>query len=185
MATSKVAICNSALVRCGADRIVSLTEDSRQAKLCNEQYEKIKKMLLRAHPWNFAIKRASLAASVTPPAFGYDNSFPVPADFVRALHVNEDLYPWQKEGQAILTNADTCELEFIADVAEGYFDASFDELFAALMAYNICGDLTTAPTLRQTIYNEYRDLLREARLFDAQESTATPVRTTTFIRSRR
>lgn len=185
MAVSEVAICNSALSKVGADRIVSLSEDSRPAKLCNEQFDKIKLMLLRAHPWNFAIKRVTLAASVTAPDFGFDYAYPLPSDYVRALHVNEDYYEWQKEGNSIVTNESSCELEYIADVAVGYFDATFDELLAVKLAHDICGDLTTSPTMKANLFNEYQDLLRSARLFDAQEASTKRTRTTTFINSRR
>ncbi len=60
MATSDVEICNSALQKLGAETITTLADNSRRASLCNRQYDKIRKKLLRAHPWNFAIKRAAL-----------------------------------------------------------------------------------------------------------------------------
>jgi hypothetical protein len=185
MAASEVAICNSALSKVGADRIVSLTEDSRAGKLCNEQYEKIKKMLLRAHPWNFAIKRVALAASVTAPAFGYTYSFPVPSDFIRALHVNEDDYEWIKEGSNIVTDESTCELLYIADVPVGMFDASFDEVFALKLAHDLCGDITSSPTLKRDLFAEFTQALREARTFDAQEGFVAQVKTRTFLNARR
>lgn len=185
MAVSEVAICNSALAKIGADRIGSLDDDSRAAKLCKEQYYKIRDMLLRAHPWNFAIKRASLAASVTAPAFGYTYAYPVPVDFVRALEVNENLYDWEKEGISILTDESECELKYIAEVPVGYFDTTFDELLAVKLAHDICSDLSSSPTIKQMLADEYKALLREARLFDAQESTVKKTRTTTFTSSRR
>lgn len=61
MATSDVEICNSALQKLGAEDITSLSDNTRRAQLCNRQYNKIRKKLLRSHPWNFAIKRQFLS----------------------------------------------------------------------------------------------------------------------------
>lgn len=186
MALSEVAICNSALAKIGADRIVSLEDDTRPAKLCKEQYYKVRDMLFRAHPWNFAIKRASLAVSPTAPDFGYDYAYPLPSDFSRALVVNDNDQPnlWEKEGLSILTDDTECELLYIAKVAVGYFDDSFSELLAVKLAHDICTDLTTSPTLKRDLYDEYKDLLRETRLFDAQEGSIKQVKTTTFLNAR-
>lgn len=185
MAISEVAVCNSALAKIGADRIVSLTEDSRVGRLCNEQYLKVIKALLREHPWNFAYTRVSLAASVTTPDFGFDYKYPIPTDFIRALHVNDDEFEWRKEGDYILTDETTCELEYIANVSCGLFDAAFDELAAIKLAHDLCGDLTTSPTLKKDLFEQYKDYLRAVRLFDAQEGFVNRVRTTTFVNSRR
>lgn len=61
MATSDVEICNSALAKLGAESITSLSDTTRRAVLCNRQYDKIRKKMLRMHPWNFAIKRVWLS----------------------------------------------------------------------------------------------------------------------------
>ena len=184
MAVSEVAICNSALSKIGADRIVSLSDDSRAAKLCNEQYYKVRDALLRAHPWNFAIHRDTLAQSSTAPDFGFTYAYTLPSDFIRALEVNGNDDPWEKEGITIVTDAATCELYYIREVAVGYFDSSFDELLAIKLAYDLCGDLTTSPTLKSTLYEEYKEALREARAFDAQEGYVKQVKTRTFLNSR-
>ena len=69
MITSPVEICNSALIKVGAGRILSLNDDSERALLMKEQYPKLRDDLIFAHPWNFATKRETLAASVTPPLY--------------------------------------------------------------------------------------------------------------------
>jgi hypothetical protein len=51
---SDVAICNTALNRLGANTITSFTENSKEARLCNAEYEGIRDQVLRSHPWNCA-----------------------------------------------------------------------------------------------------------------------------------
>jgi hypothetical protein len=58
---SVVDICNGALNQLGASTILSLTEDSKNARLCNARYTQVRDSLFRSHPWNCLIKRVELA----------------------------------------------------------------------------------------------------------------------------
>ena len=49
---SVVDICNGALNQLGATTIVSLTEDSKNGRLCNARYTQIRDSVFRSHPWN-------------------------------------------------------------------------------------------------------------------------------------
>ena len=78
-------ICNAAIVRVGGQMITSLTENSPTAIACNSQYDIVRRDLLRSHPWNFAIKYASLPQNTETPIFGYDYSYALPSDCLRVL----------------------------------------------------------------------------------------------------
>ena len=95
MATSETAIANSALAKIGAKSILSLDDDSREARLMKQQFAPLRDMLLRSHPWNFAIKRLELAASSTAPIFGFDNRFVLPVDYLRVLEIDSEDQEWQ------------------------------------------------------------------------------------------
>ena len=82
---SVVDICNRALQKLGAESITSLTQNTENARACNSCFEFLRDAELRAHPWNFAIKRAQLAADLTPPEFGYDLRYQLPSDYLRLL----------------------------------------------------------------------------------------------------
>lgn len=63
MSFSKLQICNKALRLIGAQRISSsdLTNDSNEAaRILNDIYDTILEEVITSHPWNFAIKRATL-----------------------------------------------------------------------------------------------------------------------------
>ena len=47
---SVVDICNGALNQLGASTILSLTEDSKNARLCNARYTQVRDSLFRSHP---------------------------------------------------------------------------------------------------------------------------------------
>lgn len=60
MATNSVEICNNALTLIGTRRITSLSDPSKEARACNDNYDICRKALLRSHPWNFAMTRVEL-----------------------------------------------------------------------------------------------------------------------------
>jgi hypothetical protein len=84
---SEVGICNSALIKIGASRITSLTEGSKNANLCAEQYAKLRDAELRAHLWNFATSRQKLAQISGAPVSGFEFHYQLPSDWVRTVAV--------------------------------------------------------------------------------------------------
>lgn len=109
---SEVEICNSALIKLGDDTITSLTDDSKRARLCNAQFARLRDEVLRAHPWNFAIRRASLAKLSQAPAFEFAAAFRLPEDpyCLRVLLLFDGSAPqgisrhrWKIEGRTLPT----------------------------------------------------------------------------------
>ena len=116
MARSKVDICNNALRRLGQNTIVSLSEDSPQARLCNQIYDSVRDSLLAEHPWNFAMERASLAQLSSTPDFGFDYEYQLPSDCLRVWATDiepEQVWVWQIEGGKLRTNADSVYILYI------------------------------------------------------------------------
>lgn len=60
MAATSVVIANNALTACGTRRITSLSDTSKEARVCNDNYDLCRLACLRLHPWNFAASRAKL-----------------------------------------------------------------------------------------------------------------------------
>ena len=112
-------------------------------EVCNRWYDHTRRKLLRQHPWNFAIKRAELAASDTAPLFGATAQFPVPADFLRLLRVvdednriiSSDAYFFENR-QLMLRWAedDVARIIYITDEEDV---TKFDDLFVDLLAVEI------------------------------------------------
>jgi len=91
MATD-VSICSNALRRLGDAPITSLTDDTERARLCNAFFPDARDTVLRAHPWNFAITRASLPQLSDTPAYGFNYMYALPTD-PYCLRVLEMSYP--------------------------------------------------------------------------------------------
>ena len=139
MAATETSICNSALIKVGAQRILSLDESNERARLCKEQYEKNRDELLFAHPWNFATARAELAPTVTEPIFGSLKQFQLPTNVLRVYGTN--LSPeqdWTVEGRLLLADAETIKIKFIRnDVPTSEYPPSFIEVLATKIAADI------------------------------------------------
>jgi len=73
---SNVDIANNALSILGGSTISSLTEDSKNARVCSQRFENVRNRIFRAHPWNCLIKRVQLAQNTTAPVIEFtDNVF--------------------------------------------------------------------------------------------------------------
>lgn len=186
MATGDVAIVNSALGKLGCERIISLDDDSDRARIMKAQYPLLRDKLLRSHPWNFAIKRVSLAALSDAPAFGYDYQYQLPSDCLRILETSIDEADWQKEGDVIVTNESSLAIKYLSnDVPVGLFDACFCEVLALDLAIDTCHALTTSNTRLQSLAEQRKQEIQTARSFDAQEGAIRQVQATDWRNARR
>ena len=169
--TSFVSICNRALTFLGADPLTALTDDSKEGRACNRMYEQSRDQALRDHPWNFAIKRASLAASTTAPIYEYTNAFTWPTGCLRIIEV-DTTEEWAVEGRSIVSDAAAplkiVYIDTITDPTE--FDAMFIEAYAYRIAADISYDIIANQTVTTNLETLYAAKLAAARLVDAQES---------------
>lgn len=63
MAQSDLECANAALIKLGNSTITALSDTSKEATTVNARIDVVKKALLRAHPWNFAINRKTIEAA--------------------------------------------------------------------------------------------------------------------------
>ena len=171
--SSETDICNLALQRLGAKAISNLSEDSTAGRECNRVYAHARDSELRAHPWNFARARVSIAADSTAPAFGFDLQYDLPSDYLRILPDSE-VTDWQIEGRKILTN-DTAPLQLVylkrvTDPNE--FDELFIDLLVARIALDICEKVTQSNTKKEEAASRYTAVKKEAKRVNAFENTS-------------
>ena len=171
MATTFVEIANRAITFLGGDTIASLDDDTKEGRACKRLYEQTRDQLLRDHPWNFAVKRASLAANTTAPEYEYTNAFDFPDATLRILDV-ETAEEWAVEGRQIVTDAAApLQIVYIERVTDpNLFDSKFIEAYSLRLAADIAYDITASQTVATNAETKFNSSLQEARLVDAQES---------------
>ena len=189
MASTEVEIANSALRKLGAERIASLSEDNKRARLIQDAFPLLRDEVLRAHPWNFAINRRELAQVATDPISGFTRQYQIPVDILRVLWVSDGtvadtpyhsnrvaIHPWAREGDRILCEVSPCKIVGIKQVTDvSKFGANFVEVLAMRLAADIAYAVTQSSTMQQSMFQAYEQFLRTARSFDAQEGSVQQV----------
>lgn len=193
MAADSVEIVNSALHKLGAKRITSLSDSVKAAEIANDIYNRLRKEVLRSHPWNFAVKYVDLSATANTPVWDleYTKEFLLPSDVLRVLET--DLYEDQKweigtnvdNNKVIFCNVDTLAIKYIKDITDTtIFDANFDECLAYRLAMDMAYPLTQSRALSQDMRKAYKEMLGPAMSFDAQEKSPDVVEANQWIDER-
>jgi hypothetical protein len=171
---SEVDIINSAMNMIGASNIIARDEDSKAARVSNQRYDSIRDAVLRAHPWNCAVTRRSLAPDSETPAFDWDYQFTLPADpyCLRVLRLDFLDIEFRVEGRKIVSNESSINLIYIARVTDpNEYDTLLQESIAARLAADVSFTLSQSTSLTQNMFNLYESKLKEARFVDATEGT--------------
>jgi len=167
---SVVDICNGALNQLGASTILSLTEDSKNARLCNSRYTQVRDALFRTHPWNCLQARLELAASTDSPAWGFTYAYTLPANCLRLLRVLDYDSNYKVEGRKILSNASTMKILYISRITDpNEYDELLRETLSAALGADIAYAVTSNNTTSQNMILSYQEKLRDARFVDSTE----------------
>ena len=167
---SVVDICNGALNQLGATTILTLTEDSKNARLCNARYTQIRDSVFRSHPWNCLQKRLQLAADSDAPAWGFTKQYTLPADCLRVLTILDYDADYKIEGRKILTDNSTMKILYISRIEDpNEYDELLRETLSAAIAADIAYAVTSSNPTATNMYNLFQSKLKEARFVDSTE----------------
>lgn len=176
--SSKVAICNMAVLSMGGNKIISLEDETSEAILSSTFYDASRLATLETRAWTFATARALPVKLAEAPAFGYSSAFQLPTNplCLRVLVVAKDAYllstleDWVKEGDQILINQDVIYMKYIKDVSDTTkFSPGFVQAFAARLAADMCVAFTSDPDLFATYWQLYLNKLEEAGAVDGMQ----------------
>jgi len=167
---SVVDICNGSLNQLGASTILSLTEDSKNARLCNSRYTQVRDAVFRSHPWNCLQKRVELAADTTAPAWGFSYAYTLPADCLRLLRILDYDSNYKVEGRKILSNTSSMKILYIGRITDpNEYDESLRETLSAALGADIAFAVTSNNQTATNMYNLFQDKLKDARFVDSTE----------------
>lgn len=174
---SDVSICNAALLKLGAEPILTLNDNNNRARVLNQRYTAVRDAELYRRRWRFSIQRASLPALATAPISDYPYAYQLPDNFLRLIEGGDirsisDLSDFQGgcselysvEGTSILTFlTPPLNIRFIARITDAaLFHAAFDESFASRLAYECCEKITQSDSKRQLATLDYKTAIQEA-----------------------
>lgn len=189
---SETELCNEALQEIGVGvPIISLEQDDPAARACNRIYAKRRDGLLRSHIWNFAIERVKLGQLSSAPAFGFDNRYQLPSDWLRTISVfNNDAgvgtVEYRIERRTIHSNANELWLRYIRRVTDpNDFDLLFYEALVMRLAWALAQPIAQSNTLEKLKRDAFRVIIRQARATDAIEDWPEEIPEGSWVTARR
>ncbi len=184
--SSSTDICNLALDLLSSGTVQDIENPTNPTEeLLNRWYDQCRRKVLREHPWNFAAKRIQLAASSTAPAFGYSTQFPVPADFIRVLTINDSTYTsdvpssstqYKVENNHILisdlfSDSTVLNLVYVSDYTNvSGMDPMFIDILSYEIALSVAYKVSESNTNIQRIAELHKQRSAMAKAIDGQES---------------
>jgi hypothetical protein len=189
---SVVNMCNSALNLLGASTIAALTDDTKNARLCNQRYEPVRNRVFRSHAWNCLHKRVQLAQNSTAPIVEYDHAYALPSDCLRVLKIHNgttdsiaSALDYKLEGRNIVTDIDTVFVIYIAlDTDPNNYDTYLRESISHQLAADLCYAITNNATLANQYMTRADERLREARFIDATENSLGTIESSEFTNAK-
>lgn len=186
--SNKTEVINRALIKLGANTIASPSESSEQARRASMVFSSVARAELRRQAWNCAKARAvlsPLAVATGTPYFLY--SYPLPSDCLRLLLFNGGMaidtvrpisdsvdYFYTIEAGVVQTNEATADILYIKDISDsvGLWDSAFVDAYVCRLAAELAQSLTKSSQLSQSLRNEYRAAILEAKRCNAIELPA-------------
>lgn len=184
---------NDALGQFGATTITSISDGSINANHCLRFYPSLRRALLRAHHWNFALKWVQLAQDVTPPTAGFAYAYTLPADCLKVVNYGGTapttsaialVYPdsgirvitrYKIEGRKLVSNDGTVYIQYLRDVTNpDEWDGLFYQLVATWLASKLCMAIAKDAKLSFALFQQAQAMLMTATAVDGQEGSIEP-----------
>lgn len=196
---SQLQIVNLALIRLGEGRITSLSDNAQASEMVTDIWEQVRDDELRRRAWRFATVRASLAADVATPEWGFSYQYTLPGDCVRVLQISEyypgvelsdyrngDTAEYRVEGDKILSRSSgELKIKYTTNAKDiGLWDPCFADVFSWRIAKEMCERFTESTSKWEKADAGYTMSLREARRANALEAPPDPLPDDTWIMSR-
>lgn len=181
---SVVDIWNYALLRVGSRSIATVNDDAEGARVCSVMWPFARRHVLRAHSWNAATVRDTLAPLATAPAWDFAYQFSLPGDCLHMMEV-DTTDDWRVENGAILADASPIDVRYIKDEEDTTkYDSSLTVVMGLRLAVEICEKITSSRAKRELLLDEYLQALNDAMMNDGQEQSPAEFEEDDWITSR-
>ena len=210
--TTEVSICNQAISWLGGNRIISLDDETTEARLCKANYAHLRDVVLELKAWTFAVKRVKFAKLAEAPIYGFSAAFAIPTEILTVLQVSRFNAPgeggiasttspgpsrestrngeeqriiWQREGEEIVCDENAIVGRCIQRIIDPTkFSPGFVQTLAARIAREIALPLTHSNTLEDKMVKKYDDALSDGAVTDGLQGRSNKVRSDALTRVR-
>jgi hypothetical protein len=174
LALSAVSISNMALVKLGQEPITSLSQDTKNARLCNAVFEVCRNEVLESHPWYFATKTVELASvsGVEDTLNEWTYVYQLPADFLKLIRGEDWNTEFEIRDQYLLADDEPLLIKYIFENTNpGQWSYSFAQCLSWRVAAEISYAVTKSNTVAQTMMAGFEMSLKQARYNDAHKKS--------------
>jgi len=172
MAVTKIELINTALTKLGARPIVSLDDNSENARIINRTYDYSLRSVLSECPWNFALKRRLLAQSADELEWYYSEEsyvYQLPADTVRVFSVNDSKAVWRQEGEYIISDTADLGIKYVYFITD---TSKYPPAFTEALVDRLCSDIAFAVLNSRSVGDDYLKRYHEISLTKAMAENA-------------
>lgn len=162
MAITKTTIVNKALTKVGASPVVSIEDDTEQARVVSRVYELALRSILSECKWNFATRRKLLSISAFEFEW-YENSekyvYSKPADCVRIISTNDKHSVWREEGDYILSDTANLGIRYVTYLDDpSKYSHAFIDAFVDKLCADISYSIVNSASLGDTFFEKYEKM---------------------------
>ena len=177
-----VDMANRALAELEAPPLQSFEGADPKARWFRANYETFRDELLALHDWDFALSLVRLPADTIAPPYRWAHQYTLPADMLRLPVQRADgsahgkRLQYEVIGRKLMADVEPpFRLRYVRRVASEFeFSAAFVNAFAFYLAAGCCHVVTSKNSLKQTLQEQARRAIAEARLQDARQSGVRP-----------
>lgn len=177
--SSEIDIANIGLTMLGENTILSIDNETPVQQAVNVLWPvAVRDHVLSEHPWNGAVKQATLAQLAGTPLFDWSYQFVLPADNLRILRTESDGAVWRVQigsdetTKVLLYNHSTCMVEYIfRQTNVNYYSPSLQTAMGARFAMMLATVLTAHRGKLEDMAKAYQHFLALAKGADGQESS--------------
>ena len=171
--STAVDVCNIALGHLGKPTIASFTEGTKEANLCNAQYDMARRMVMTRSPWTFARRTVALAElSTNAHSDVWEFAYDVPNGAIKVVRLMEpgQMPNWNAQPQgmyleagSIYCNVASAKLAYIFNNEDpSTWSPEFVEAVALQLAFRMAPNMTRRPSDVQQLKQAYDRQLLEA-----------------------
>ena len=167
---SKIDIASNALLLLGDTPIASFDEAGAGPQSVANLYELNYLRCVQSHLWGFSRKQQDLSQNVVAPLFGYQYSYALPADMLKATYLESQL-DYQIYQTTLYTNDSSAQLDYMTRPDEGIIPAYFEDYVTNSLAAMVSIAVTDRATLIDRMENRAISSFRHASAIDSQSDT--------------
>jgi hypothetical protein len=188
MPLTDVDICSVALVKIGANEIVTFDDETFEADVARRLYEVTVRGLVASHPWHFSMAEAELEPVEESPLAGFSTVFALPTDLLRIISAGSSSWArgldYRLAADRLHADSNRVVLRYQHRPDTAAFPPFFTQALIARLAAEFCLPLTESTSRADALYKLAAAEHKVARLIDSQQAVPGAVEDFTLIAAR-